>query len=163
MLPGPSFSIERGEFSLELVPDANQSKLPFFVRLHPSQCTIPETIRERRGGGVAVGMGVPFPQGTLDAKAGGKIERELETIRQSVTISSWGAAEQTAGWRFHSTKAQSINTNITGLSALVAIPENRKVRGNFHATAKLRNNFEGIVKGVLFQPPPGISIDYQFP
>jgi hypothetical protein len=57
---------------------------------------------------------------TIGTVEGGiKHERESEVLRQAVTLSSWGAVEQTGGWRFHSTAAQPINTNIAGLTALV--------------------------------------------
>jgi hypothetical protein len=43
-------SLESGELSLQLVPDNEVVKLPFFVRLHPEVETAPEKITLKAGG-----------------------------------------------------------------------------------------------------------------
>jgi len=161
ILPGRKLSIEHAELSLELEPDNKQPELPFFVRLHPPLETAPEKITiKQRGGGMAE-IKVP----AIGTVGGGiKQERESEVLRQAVTLSSWCAGEQTGGWRFHSTAAQPINTNITGLTALVAIPGGQKTRGRLRATAQLKSGLvDGFVRGIFFQPPPEACIEYDFP
>ena len=161
VLPARDLSIEHAELSLELEPDNKRSELPFFVRLHPPLETAPEKITIKQGGGGRAEIKVPTI-GTVGA--GIKQERESEVLRQAVTLSSWGAGEQTGGWRFHSTAAQLIKTNITGLTALVAIPGGRKARGRLRATAELKSGlFDGFVRGIFFQPPPEACIEYDFP
>lgn len=161
ILPARNLSIEHAELSLELEPDNKRRELPFFVRLHPPLETAPEKITIKQGGSGRAEIKVPTI-GTIGA--GIKQERESEVLRQAVTLSSWGAGEQTGGWRFHSTAAQLINTNITGLTALVAIPGGRKTRGRLRATAQLKSGFfDGFVRGIFFQTPPEACIEYDFP
>jgi hypothetical protein len=161
ILPGRNLSIEHAELSLELEPDNKLPELPFFVRLHPPLETAPEKITIKQGAGGRAEIKVPTI-GTVGA--GVKQERESEVLRQAVTLSSWGAGEQSGGWRFHSTAAQLIDTNITGLTALVAIPGGRKAMGRLRASAQLKSGLvDGFLRGIFFQPPPEACIEYDFP
>jgi outer membrane protein OmpA-like peptidoglycan-associated protein len=161
MLPDRAMSLESGELSLELVPDTEVAKLPFFVRLHPEEETAPEKITLKAGGEGKAEIQVP---GIGKLGTGGSEARELEVMRQAVTISSFGAGCQKAGWRFDSTTSQLIKTSITGLSALVAMPQGRRAKGRFRAEARLKTTFvDKFVRGLLFMPPALTFVEYEFP
>jgi hypothetical protein len=157
MLPDHKRSIERGELSLELVPDNQQAKLPFFVRLHPEQ----EVVLEKRtlkksGDGKAT-----FKISAIgEVGAGGSVETGSELQVESVSVTSWGAGEQKGGWLFNATATRSIRTSITGLTALVAIPLGQKARGRFRAAAHLRSVISW--SGRL-EPEPQVFVEYEFP
>jgi hypothetical protein len=155
MLPDPDRSIERGELSLDLVPDNRQAKLPFFVRLHPDEEIVVEKKKLTRSGDGKATFKIP----TIGEVGGGaKVESESELEVETVTIMSWGAGEQNGGWRFNATATRSIKTSITGLTALVAIPAGQKAKGRFRAAAHLRS----ISKSRL-EPGPEAFIEYEFP
>jgi hypothetical protein len=155
MLPDPDRSIERGELSLDLVPDNRQAKLPFFVRLHPDEEIVVEKKKLTRSGDGKATFKIP----TIGEVGGGaKVESESELEVETVAIMSWGAGEQNGGWRFNATATRSIKTSITGLTALVAIPAGQKAKGRFRAAAHLRS----ILKSRL-EPEPEAFIEYEFP
>jgi hypothetical protein len=157
MLPDPGCSVERGQLSLELFPDNEQKKLPFFVRLHPEQEIVEEKKKLTRSGDGKATFKIP----TIgEIEGGGKMETESELQVETVVITSWGAGEQLGGWRFTASATRSIKTNITGLTALVAIPEGRKSKGRFRAEARLRRARES---ADLLVPEPKAFIEYEFP
>ena len=155
MLPDLERSIERGELSLELVPDNRQAKLPFFVRLYPDQEVVVEKKKLTRSGDGKATFKIP----TIGEVGGGaKLESESELEVETVAVTSWGAGEQNGGWRFNATATRSIKTSITGLTALVAIPAGQKAKGRFRAAAHLRS----ISKSRL-ESQPEVFIEYEFP
>jgi hypothetical protein len=157
MLPDPGCSVERGQLSLELIPDNEQAKLPFFVRLHPEQEIVEEKKKLTRSGDGKATFKIP----TIgEIEGGGKMETESELQVETVVITSWGAGEQLGGWRFNASATRSIKTNITGLTALVAIPEGRKSKGRFRAAAHLRRARKS---ADLLVPEPEAFIEYEFP
>jgi hypothetical protein len=157
MLPDPGCSVERGQLSLELIPDSEQAKLPFFVRLHPDQEIVEEKNKLKKSGDGKATFKIP----TIgEIEGGGKMETESELQVETVVITSWGAGEQLGGWRFNASATRSIKTNITGLTALVAIPEGRKSKGRFRAAAHLRRARES---ADLLAPEPEAFIEYEFP
>ena len=87
-----------------------------------------------------------------------KVKRTLEV--ESVTVTSFGSGERRGGWRLNARDTRSISTNITGLTALVAIPRGKKARGEFRASAHLRA-FEFLHGDV--EPDSEAFIEYEFP
>jgi hypothetical protein len=123
--------------------------------------TAPEKITLKAGGEGKAEIQVP---GIGKLGTGGSGARELEVMRQAVTISSFGAGCQKAGWRFDSTTSQLIKTSITGLSALVAMPRGRRAKGRFRAEARLETTLvDKFVRGLLFMPPALAFVEYEFP
>ena len=157
MLPDPNRSIERGELRLELVPDPDQSKLPFFVRLHPEQVVVKEKKKLTTSGDGKATFNIPT---VGEVGAEGKRESQTELEVESVTITSFGSGERRGGWRFLATDTRSINTSLTGLTALVAIPQGKKAHGRFRATAHLRS-FKFLPGDV--EPDSEAFIEYEFP
>jgi hypothetical protein len=157
MLPDHKRSIERGELSLELLPDNQQAKLPFFVRLHPEQEVVLEKRTLKKSGDGKATFKIS-PIGEIEA--GGSVETGSELQVESVSVTSWGAGEQKGGWLFNATATRSIRTSITGLTALVAIPLGQKARGRFRAAAHLRS-----VAGWSdrLEPEPEVFVEYEFP
>ena len=156
MLPDPQRSLDRGEMSLRLLPDNQNARLPFFVRLHPEQEVVVEkrTVKESADGKAT------FKIPTIgEAEAGGRIETGSDLDVEKVTVTSWGAGEQSGGWRFNATATRSIKTSITGLTALVAIPSDQKAKGQFRAAAHLRSAW----KRRKIEPAPETFIEYEFP
>jgi hypothetical protein len=157
MLPDPDRSIERGELRLELVADPDQSKLPFFVRLHPEQVVVKEKKKLTTSGDGKATFKIPT---VGEVGAEGKRESQTELEVESVTITSFGSGERRGGWRFLATDTRSINTSLTGLTALVAIPQGKKAHGRFRATAHLRS-FKFLPGDV--EPDSEAFIEYEFP
>ena len=155
MLPDPERSLEHGEMSLRLFPDNRNAKLPFFVRLHPEQEVVVEkrTVKESRDGKAT--FKIPA---IGEAEAEGRMETGSDLDVEKVTVTSWGAGEQSGGWRFNATATRSIRTSITGLTALVAIPSGQKAKGQFRAAAHLRSVWKRRI-----EPAPEAFIDYEFP
>jgi len=155
MLPDPQRSLDRGEMSLRLLPDNRNAKLPFFVRLHPEQEAVVEkrTVKESADGKAT------FKIPTIgEAEGGRKLETGSDFDAEKVTVTSWGAGEQSGGWRFNATATRSIRTSITGLTALVAIPSGQKAKGQFRAAAHLRSAWKRRI-----EPAPEAFIEYEFP
>jgi hypothetical protein len=157
MLPDPNRSIERGELKLELVPDKDQSKLPFFVRLHPDQVTVKEKKKLTISGDGKATFKIPT---VGEVGAEGKRESQTELEVESVSVTSFGSGERRGGWRFLATDTRSINTNLTGLTALVATPLGKKACGRFRASAHLRS-FKFLHGDV--EPESEAFIEYEFP
>jgi hypothetical protein len=157
MLPDPNRSIERGELRLVLVADPDQSKLPFFVRLHPEQVVVKEKKKVTTTGDGKATFKIPT---VGEVGAEGKRESQTELEVESVTVTSFGSGERRGGWRFLATDTRSINTNLTGLTALVAIPQGKKARGRFRASAHLRS-FKFLHGDVEHESEA--FIEYEFP
>jgi hypothetical protein len=155
MLPDPQRTLERGEMTLQLLPDNRNAKLPFFVRLHPEL----EVVVEKRKVKESTDGKATFKIPTIgEAEAKGSMETGSDFDVEQVTVSSWGAGEQSGGWRFNATTTRSIKTSITGLTALVAIPSGQKAKGQFRAAAHLRSAVKRRV-----EPAPEAFIEYEFP
>jgi len=155
MLPDSQRSLDRGEMSLRLLPDNRNAKLPFFVRLHPEQEVVVEkrTVKESSDGKAK------FKIPTIgEAEAGGRMETGSDLDVEKVTVTSWGAGEQSGGWRFNATATRSIKTSIPGLTALVAIPSGQKAKGQFRAAAHVRS-----ARARRLEPAPDDFVEYEFP